>query len=260
MSKVIAIANEKGGVGKTTTSVNLGIGLAKHGKKVLIADVDPQGSLTTHLGFRQPENLELTTATIMEKIIKNKSLNASEAILNHSEGISILPANIELSSTERALVTTLGGETILKRYIETISHEYDYIILDCSPSLGMLTINSLVAADSVIIPVAPKYLDAKGLELLLKTIADLDTVIGKKLTIEGILVTMANTQTKYNRDIIALIEKTYKGKFEIYRKNIPQSVRVSEASAVGVSIYTHDPHGKAALAYKSLTTEVLSHG
>ena len=260
MSKVIAITNEKGGVGKTTTSVNLGIGLARKGKKVLVADIDPQGSLTTHLGFREAEKLTLTTATIMDKIIEDKPLNASEAILTHSEGISILPANIELSKIDMALVTAMSGETILKQYIETIRHEYDYIILDCSPSLGMLTINALSAADSVIIPVAPKYLDVKGLELLLKTIAKINRQINKTLTIEGILVTMADTRTKYNRGIITLIESTYKGKIKIYRKNIPQSVKVSEASAAGISVFTYDPQGKATLAYEALTKEVLGHG
>ena len=259
MAKVIAIANQKGGVGKTTTSVNLSIGLVRQGKKVLAIDSDPQGSLTTSLGWRQPDKLTVTLATIMENIMRDIPVNFKDGILRHEEGLEILSANIHLSGVEISLVTAMSRETILKQYIETIIHEYDYIIIDTCPSLGMLTLNSFAAANSVIIPVQAQYLSLKGLELLLQTIAKVKRQINPSLMIEGILVTMTDARTNYNKDIITLLESSYKEKIKIFCNKIPQSVRVSETSVEGVSIYAHDPSGKAASAYEALTTEVLSH-
>lgn len=152
-AKIIAIANQKGGVGKTTTCANLGIGLAKTGKKVLLIDCDPQGSLSISLGFPQPDNISTTLSSVMSKVITDTPLEPKEGILNHEEGVDLLPANIELSATEVSLVNTISRETILKQYIETVKKDYNYILIDCMPSLGMLTVNGLACADSVIIPV-----------------------------------------------------------------------------------------------------------
>ena len=257
MAKVIAVSNQKGGVGKTNASVNLGIGLARQGKKTLIIDADPQASLTTSLGWREPNKLTITLTTVMIKIMTDKAIDGKEGILKHSEGVDILPANMDLSGLEMSLVTAMSRETILRQYIDKIKHEYEYIITDTCPSLGMLTVNALAAANSVIIPVQAQYLSLKGLEQLLQTIANVKRQINPGLTIEDILITMTNMRTKYNRDIITLLEESYKGKIKIFSKSIPQSVRVSETSVEGISIYAHDPNGKAALAYERLTTEVL---
>ena len=171
MSKVIICANQKGGVAKTTTTVNLGIGLARLGKKVLLIDNDPQGSLTEALGYQQPDSLDTTLANIMDAVLNEELVNVEAGILHHEEGVDLMPANIELSGVETSLIGIMSSETILKEYIEMIGPRYDYVIIDCSPNLGQLTLNALVAADEIIIPVQAAYLPIKGLEQLLKTIS-----------------------------------------------------------------------------------------
>lgn len=258
MAKVISLSNQKGGVGKTTTCSNLGIGLARHGKRVLIIDADPQGSLTASLGFHHPDKISVTLSTMMSKILNDDDINPQEGILKHSEGIDLLPANIELSGMDVTLVNAMSRETILKRYINAIKDNYDYILLDCMPSLGMMTINSLTAADSVLIPVQAQYLPVKGLEQLLQTIARVRKQINPKLGILGILITMVDNRTNYSKDIITLLKQHYNEKLNIFNNNIPYSVRAAEISAEGKSIFLHDPNGKVALAYEALTKEVLS--
>lgn len=258
MAKVISLSNQKGGVGKTTTCSNLGIGLARHGKRVLIIDADPQGSLTASLGFHHPDKISVTLSTMMSKILNDDDINPQEGILKHSEGIDLLPANIELSGMDVTLVNAMSRETILKRYINAIKDNYDYILLDCMPSLGMMTINSLTAADSVLIPVQAQYLPVKGLEQLLQTIARVRKQINPKLGILGILITMVDNRTNYSKDIISLLKQHYNEKLNIFNNNIPYSVRAAEISAEGKSIFLHDPNGKVALAYEALTKEVLS--
>lgn len=258
MCKVIAIVNQKGGVGKTTTCSNLGIGLTLLGKKVLLIDADSQGSLTASLGYQQPDELDTSLATIMGKIMTDDTICANEGIIHHDEGVDLIPGNIELSGMEVSLVNIMSRETILRQYIESIRKDYDYILIDCMPSLGMLTINALVAADSVIIPVQAQYLPVKGLEQLLKTIVKVRRQINSKLKIDGILLTMIDRRSNFTRDIISLIHETYDGKINIYENSIPLSVRAAETSAEGKSIYLHDPRGKVAKAYESLTLEVAS--
>jgi len=258
MAKVISISNQKGGVGKTTTCVNLGIGLANHGKKVLVIDADAQGSLTASLGYRNPDELPVTLATVMGKIIEDKPIDSQEGIISHPEGIDLMPANIELSGIELSLVNTMSRETILKQYIDAVKQDYDYVLVDCMPSLGMMTVNALAAANSVIIPVQAQYLSVKGLEQLLHSIAKVRRQINPNLSIAGVLVTMVDARTNYAKDIISLIKRNCSGKINIFNNNIPLSVRASEISAVGTSIYAHDPNGRAAQAYEALTREVLA--
>ena len=260
MCKVIAIANQKGGVGMTTTTGNLGIGLVKRGKRVLLIDADAQGSLTASLGYTEPDRLEVTLATIMERIVNEDYPEPSEGILHHKEGVDLLPANIELSGIEVSLVNIMSRETVLREYVSLVSAEYDYILIDCTPSLGMITINALACADSVLIPVQAAYLPLKGLEQLIRTIGKVKRQINPKLKIEGILMTMVDNRTNYAREISNLLIENYGDKVKIYDCTIPISVRAAEVSAAGISIYTHDPKGKVAAAYERLTEEVLFNG
>lgn len=260
MCKVIAVTNQKGGVGKTTTTVNLGIGLANLGKKVLLIDSDPQGSLTISLGYHEPDELDVTLADLVTEVVEEKEISFSEAILHHTEGIDFIPANIELSALEVNLVNVISREYMLKCLIDKVRDKYDVIIIDCMPSLGMLTINALVAADSVLIPVQAGFLSVKGLEQLIKTIGRIQKRINKGLVIEGILLTMVDSRTNYARDVAQLVYDTYSGIVPVFETTIPMSVRAAEISAEGSSIYEYDPKGKAAVAYKALTEEVACRG
>lgn len=257
MCKVIAIANQKGGVGKTTTTSNLGIGLAKQGKRVLLIDADAQGSLTASLGFREPDKLEETLATVMCSTINDEEIEPDYGILKHDEGIELMPGNIELSGLEVSLVNVMSRELVLRSYIEQIKDRYDYILIDCMPSLGMITINVFACADSILIPVQAAYLPVKGLEQLIKTIGKVKRQINPKLMIEGILLTMVDNRTNYAKDISTMLAKNYKDRVRIFKSSIPISVRAAEISAEGISIYRHDPKGKVAGAYQALTKEVL---
>ncbi len=260
MCKVIAIANQKGGVGKTTTTSSLGIGLAKQGKGVLVIDADAQGSLTASLGFTEPDKLDVTLANVLEKVINDEEMEPDYGILKHEEGIDLMPGNIELSGLEVSLVNVMSREIMLRSYVERLKDGYDYILIDCMPSLGMITINAFACADSILIPVQAAYLPVKGLEQLIKTIGKVKRQINPKLEIEGILLTMVDNRTNYAKDITALLIQTYGSKVRIFENRIPMSVRAAETSAEGISIYEHDPKGKVAGAYQSLTKEVLGNG
>jgi len=246
MCKVIAVSNQKGGVGKTVSCVNLGIGLAQEGKKVLLIDADPQGSLTISLGYEEPDEMEYSLATLMEK-----------TILHHKEGVDLIPANIELSAIEVSLVNEMSRELIMRSLVERLREFYDFIIIDCMPSLGMMTINALACADSVLIPVQAAYLPVKGLQQLIKTIGRVKKQLNPKLRIEGILLTMVDNRTNYARDISLMVYDTYSASIKVFATGIPMSVRASEVSVEGGSIYSYDPKGKAAFAYMALTKEVL---
>jgi len=257
MGKILAVTNRKGGTGKTMTSVSLGVSLARHGKKVLLIDADSQHSATVSLGIKEPDKLVVTLATIMQRIIKEQEVDPNEGIIFHEEGIHLLPSNNGLAGMEIVLAPIMGRETVLRQYIEMVRNQYDYILIDTAPTLDLLAVNALATADSVIIPVAPKFLDAKGLELLLKSIAQTRRFINPNLAIGGILLTMVDKRANITKGIISMIQQAYGESIKIFNEPIPHSVRAVETSATGKSIFEHDPNGKVAAAYASLAREVL---
>ena len=254
----IAVINQKGGTGKTTTCENLGVGLAMEGKKVLLVDADPQGSLTVSMGWQDPDTLPITLSALMQKAMNDQCIPPGEGILHHAEGVDLIPANIELAGLEVALVNTMSREKVMKQVLENAKREYDYILIDCTPSLGMLTVNALAAADTTLIPVQAQYLPVKGLEQLLQTVQKVRRQINPHLKIEGILLTMTDSRTTYDKQISNLIRQAYGGKIKVFEPTIPRSVRAAEISTTGESIFTYDPKGKVAEAYQSLTKEVLA--
>ena len=250
-TQIIAIANQKGGVGKTTTCANLGIGLAQAGKKVLLIDGDPQGSLTISLGNPQPDKLPFTLSDAMGKILMDQPIRPGEGILHHAEGVDLMPADIQLSGMEVSLVNAMSRETVLRQYLDTLKGQYSHILIDCQPSLGMLTVNALAAANRIIIPVQA------GLEQLISTVSKVKRQINPKLQIDGILLTMVDNRTNFAKEIAALLRDTYGSKIKVFGTEIPHSVRAKEISAEGKSIFAHDPGGKVAEGYRNLTKEVL---
>ena len=258
--KVIAITNQKGGVGKTTTAVNLGTGLVRQGKRVLLIDTDPQASLTLSLGVTKPDELNYTITNVMTNVVEDKDISPGNGIITNLEGVDLMPANIELSGIEIRLVNEMSRERVLKHYVDTVRKNYDYILIDCMPSLGMMTLNALCAADSVIIPTQPEFLSAKGLEQLLTTIGRIRRHINPELKIDGILMTMTDSRTRFTRGLCDLIRTQYGNYPSVFKTVIPRSVRAVETAAEGKSIFLHDSKGKVAVAYANLTKEVMNIG
>ena len=258
MCKVISVVNQKGGVGKTTTTVNVGIGLAREGKKVLLIDADPQGSLTASLGYEKPDDLRITLATIMMDVINEEEISLEDGILHHQENVDLLPANIELSALEVTMGNVMSREMIMKEYIDAIRCRYDYILIDCMPSLGMMTINALVSSDSVLIPVQAAYLPVKVLQQLIKTILTVKKRLNRKLAIEVIQQQFPYDDFRLMLAIASRVHTTYGSQIEVFENVIPMSVKAAETSAEGKSIYMHCPKGKVAEAYMKLTQEVLN--
>ena len=258
-TKVIAICNQKGGVGKTTTTVNLGVGLAKEGKKVLLIDADPQGDLTTCFGWHDNDDLKDTLASQIAKMIREEPVDKRIGILKHEEGIHLIPANLELSGLEMMLVNTMSRETALREYLKDIKGSYDYVLIDCMPSLGMITINALSAADSVIIPVQAQYLPVKGMTQLVQTINRVKK-INPHLKIDGIVMTLVDGRTNLAKTVSETLKRNYGNVIKIYDAKIPIAVKAAEMATKGVSIYSYDKNGPVAKAYQKLTKEVIEDG
>lgn len=256
--KTIALVNQKGGVGKTASTANLGIGLAQQGKTVLLIDFDPQASLTDSLGYKRPDDLNPTVTDILDKTITETLIAPGEGILHHAEGVDLLPSNIELSGMDVTLVNAMSRETVLRTYINDIKQAYDYILIDCAPTLGMLTINAMTAANSLIIPCQSQYLSAKGLEQLLKSANRVKRQLNPELKIDGILLTMVDIRTNFSKEMGMVLRNTYQSNMRVFNTEIPFSIRAAETSAEGKSIFKHDPNGKVAAAYRELTKEVMS--
>lgn len=260
MAKVIAIANQKGGVGKTSTAVNLGAGLVRHGKDVLLIDLDAQANLTMALGFQEPDELDFTVSDIFIKTMREEPIDPEEGILTSKEGIDLMPSSIQLSGYEASLVNEYGRETMLKRYVDAVRMNYDYILIDCAPSLNVMTINALAAADSVLIPTQPQYFSAAGLQMFFQTINKVQRIMNPNLQVEGVLVTMLDRRPNFTKDLVSRLRETYGEQICVFKTEIPSSVRMTESGALGRSIFSYDPKGKIAIAYEQLTQEVIENG
>ena len=257
---VMAIANQKGGVGKTTTTVNLGIGLAKEGNKVLMIDFDPQGDMTTCLGVKQADEIENTITKLMFDSVKTGKADCQSALMHHEEGVDLVPANLELSAMEFNLVNAMSRETTLKNYLSQVKNRYDYVIIDCMPSLGMVTLNALSAADSVIIPVQAQYLPAKGMTQLVQTISKVKKYINPDIKIDGMLLTLVDSRTNLAKSTVEALRANFGNQIRMYRTQIPIAVKAAETSSKGKSIYAYEPNSTVSKAYAEFTKEVLADG
>ena len=260
MTKVIAIANQKGGVGKTSTAVNLGAGLKRQGHDVLLIDLDAQANLTMALGFQNPDEMKYTISDVLQKAVHEETIDPAEGILTTEEGIDLMPSNIQLSGYEASLVNEYGREAMLKQYVDAVKLNYDYIIIDCQPSLNILTVNALTAADTVLIPTQPQYFSTAGLQMFFQTVGKVQRKINPNLRIEGVLVTMMDKRPNFTKDLVARLREAYGSQVKVFDAEIPTSIRMTESGAYGKSIFAYDTKGKVAEAYDQLAKEVAANG
>ena len=258
--EVIAIANQKGGVGKTTTTFNLGVALAKQGKNVLLIDLDPQGDLTVSMGFRETEDYEYKLSDLINCKLQEIEIDKDKFIISHKEGVDLIPSDLELSSMEMNLFNVMSREYVLKNSLKEFKPLYDYILIDCQPSLGMLTINALSFADKVIIPVQSQYLAAKNTSQLLGIINKVKNQLNENLSIGGILLTLVDNRTKLSKETLKLLENSYGSYINIYETQIPTATKIAEATSFGESIFSYDKNSKCAIAYSLFSKEVIDSG
>lgn len=258
--KVIAITNQKGGVGKTTTTFNLGVALANQGKKVLLVDVDPQSNLTTYAGWYNEDELKYTLSDLMEQSMNDEEIKTKESILHHKENIDLIPSSLNLSALETSLAYAMSREYTLRNCLSVVKKDYDYILLDCQPSLGMLTINALASADSVLIPVQSQYFALRGMTDLFKIINKVRRQINPTLQIDGALLTLVDRRTNLSKEIDKQIKDNYGSMLKVYDTQIPLAVKTAESTSQGESIFSYDKNGTVAEAYSSFAKEVLDDG
>ena len=259
MAQVIALSNQKGGVGKTMTTIHLGIGMVRQGKRVLLIDADPQGTMTHNLGFRPIGDLKTTLATVLERTARQSPMKPDEGLLHHKEGVDLMPSNIQLSGMERDL-TVSGNKRVLARYLETVRPQYDYILIDCMPSLGAITLNCFTAADSVIIPMQAQPEATLGLHQLMQTINNVRKGLNPRLRIDGILLTMVEERTSIAKLVTQQVQEAFGSNPKVFENYIPKNVALWDTGIMGKSIYAHESKSKSALAYEALTKEVLDGG
>jgi virC1 protein len=258
--KVIAITNQKGGVGKTTTTFNLGVALAKQGKRVLVVDVDPQSNLTTYAGWYDENELKYTLTDLMEQSMNDDEIKIKESILHHKENVDLIPSNLSLSALENSLTYAMSREYTLRNCLSSIKDDYDYILLDCQPSLGMLTINALASANSVIIPVQSEYFALRGMTDLFKIINKVRRQINPTLKIEGALLTLVDSRANLPKEIATQLKDNYGSILKLFNTQIPRAVKTAESTSSGGSVFTYDKSGTVANAYSSFAKEVLNDG
>jgi len=264
MSIVYAVSNQKGGCGKTSLCLNLGASLARMGYKVLIVDCDPQANATMALGCQQPDELPVTLPHIMQEIIsaggraENSEILQKRDYILSAQGMDFVPSSIELTGLENILINTMSRENVLKKFISRVKETYDYVLIDCMPSLNFVTINALNAADRVIIPMQPQFFSAKGLEMLLTTIANVKENLNPDLMIQGTLFTMYNGRLKFHKEVLEIVTGAYGQYFRIFDTKIPMSVRVTETQARSQSIFDHDPKGRIAEGYTAFAKELIA--
>ncbi len=254
--KIMAIMNQKGGVGKTTTTLHLGIGLADRGYSVLLIDTDPQGNLAKSLGY-DPDELQETIADIYGKIMREEEVYPDEGILFSDEGVHIMPANLNLCPMEMMLMSAVSREYILRQYINVVSDRYDYILIDCPPSLGLLTLNNLAAADEVIITVEPENLSAVGMQQLFRSIGMVRKKLNRDLQIRGILFTKVDARTNEHRKVMQAVKDAYQKDIPIFEGCIPRNISIAEATGKGKSVYAYKGASASADAYRNLTEAIL---
>lgn len=252
MGKVIVVANQKGGVAKTTTSVNLAAGLAHYKKKVLLLDLDPQGNASSGLGVNK-NALEHSTYDVLVNFVPIDKIT-----IEINKKLSLVPAKVELAGAEMELVSAISRESRLKNALEEVRDQYDYIIIDTPPSLGLLTLNALTAADSFLVPIQCEYFALEGLSQLLSTIKIVQKNLNPKLEMEGILMTMFDNRTNLANQVVADVKENFKDK--VFKTIIPRNVRLSEAPSFGMSIIDYDIKSKGAETYLALAKEVIKHG
>lgn len=258
--RTIAVANQKGGTGKTATTLSLGIALSRLDKRVLLVDTDPQGDLTKSLGWPNPDSLEITVANHIQAAIDGIDMPTDEGILSHGEGVDLMPANIDLASMEMGIFMAISREQILSSWLSGLKAVYDYILIDCAPTLGILPVNAFVASDSVLVPVSAEFLPASAMTELMKTINRVKRQINPSLEIEGILITLFDTRNNLAREVEQTIRSQYGGAYRVFGSVIPRAVSAAESPATGLSIFSYDGRGKVATAFTSLANEVVSNG